>query len=198
MVSKRHKPIPLTFFQQDDVVCLSRQLIGKYLFTNIDNQLTGGVITETEAYRGPEDRASHAYGNRRTERNEVMYHLGGVSYVFICYGIHSMFNIVTNIEGIPHAILIRAIKPTVGIEQMFVRRGKNKSESQLTSGPGSLCQALGITKKHNGIALIRNTIWLEDRNFSFDPSTIIAGPRIGIDYAGKDTKLPWRFRIDIP
>lgn len=188
-------PLPLSYYQQDDVLYLSRHLLGKYLLTNIDGKLTGGVIIETEAYRGPEDRASHAFANRRTKRNEVMYAQGGISYVFICYGIHAMLNIVTNKKDIPHAILVRALAPMIGIEVMVDRRMKKEANDTLTSGPGSLCQALGITKKHNGIPLQGPTIWIEDRGIKVSSKEIIAGPRVGIDYAGEDAKLPWRFQI---
>jgi DNA-3-methyladenine glycosylase len=159
-----HK-LPLNFYQQDDVLEISRKLLGKYLFTYFDSVLTGGMIIETEAYRAPEDRASHAYGMRRTKRNEVMYQAGGVCYVYLCYGIHTLFNVITNQEGIPHAILIRAIKPLVGIEAMLKRRHKQKIDCNLTGGPGTLTQALGIKLSHNGLSLLSSQIWIEDREF---------------------------------
>src|SRR5262249_30499335 len=118
--------LPLSFYRQEDVVNISRQLLGKYLFTYFDHALTGGVIVETEAYRAPEDRASHAYNMRRTKRNEVMYHAGGVCYVYTCYGLYPLFNIVTNTEGVPHAILIRALEPVEGVETMLIRRQQNQ------------------------------------------------------------------------
>src|ERR1700722_11839956 len=130
--------LDLQYYLSDDVLSLSRDLLGKYLFTKFEDRLTGGIILETEAYRGPEDKASHAYGNRRTKRNEIMFHKGGVSYVYVCYGIHALFNIVTNMEHIPHAILVRAIEPVVGIEHMLARRGQKKLTPKLTSGPGAL------------------------------------------------------------
>lgn len=187
------KTLPLSFYQRDDVVALSQELLGHYLFTEIDGVRTGGIITETEAYRGPEDRASHAYGMRRTKRNEMMYHDGGYSYVYLCYGIHALFNVVTNKSGVPHAILIRAIEPTVGIDTMLSRRKKLKQDRTLTTGPGALSQALGITTHHNGLKLTGTPIWIE-KGQQASPSQIIAGPRVGIDYAGEDAKLPWRFR----
>lgn len=187
------KPLPLKFYQRDDVLEISQDLLGKVLMTHIDGILTGGIITETKAYRGPEDRASHAYGGRRTKRNEVMYHGGGRAYVYRIYGIHAMFNIVTNNIGIPHAILIRAIKPLVGIEHMLKRREKTKVTVSLTGGPGTLTQALGIDTKHNGLPLTGPVIWLEDHNIKIDNEKILKGPRVGIDYAGDDAHLPWRF-----
>lgn len=183
------------YYLQDDVVKLSQDLLGKYLFTRFDDKLTGGIIVETEAYRGPEDKASHAFGNRRTKRNEVMYHDGGISYVYLCYGIHSLFNIVTNKENIPHAILIRAIEPIAGVEYMLSRRGKQKLTPSLTSGPGALTVALGINTRHNGLPLAGPEIWIEDRGIKVPSKDIVAGPRVGVDYAGEDALLPWRFRL---
>lgn len=185
--------LPLGFYQREDVLLLSKELLGKYLFTNMDNVLTGGIIVETEAYAGPIDRASHAYGNRRTERTEVMFQAGGVSYVYLCYGIHRLFNVITNVAGIPHAVLIRAIQPVSGIEKMLERRNKHRLDRDVAGGPGSLTKALGITTDHNGISLEGTTIWIEDHGGSCPE--IIASPRVGVDYAGEDAKLPWRFRL---
>lgn len=192
---KSKKQLPLKYYRQEDVVLLSRDLLGKVLITNFDHQLTGGIIVETEAYRGPEDLASHSFGNRRTKRTEVMYHDGGICYVYRCYGIHALFNIVTNVAEAPHAILIRAIEPLYGIETMLKRRKKLKVDRTLTSGPGTLTEALGIDTKHNGLSLISSSIWIEDHGIEIKAEDIIASPRVGVDYAGDDAKLPWRFRI---
>lgn len=189
--------LPVEYYRNPDVLFLSKDLLGKYLFTHIGSTVTGGIITETEAYQGPEDRASHAYGNRRTKRTETMFKAGGVCYVFQCYGIHNLFNVVTNEVDTPHAILIRAIKPMMGIEEMLRRRKKKKLDSRLTNGPGSLSQALGITTKHNGLPLTGPEIWLEDRNVKIPRGSITATPRIGVDYAGEDALLHWRFVLDI-
>lgn len=143
IIPMKRSNLPLSFYQQGDVLEISRQLLGKSLFTYFDNCLTGGMIIETEAYRAPDDRASHAYGMRRTKRNEVMYQAGGISYVYLCYGLHSLFNVVTNQEGIPHAILIRAIKPTIGIETMLIRRNKQKLDCKLTQGPSACARVPG-------------------------------------------------------
>ena len=187
-----NSPLPLDFYLRDDVVTIAKELLGKYLFTQIDDDpVTGGMIIETEAYRGPEDRASHAYGNRRTKRTEVMFHDGGTAYVYLCYGIHHLLNVVTHTANHPHAVLIRAIQPLEGIETMLRRRHKKQLDKTLTSGPGSLCQALGITLKHNGLPFDRPPLWIEDRNISIE--TFHSGPRIGVDYAGEDALLPWRF-----
>jgi DNA-3-methyladenine glycosylase len=189
------KKLPLSFYQQDDVIRLSQELLGKFLFTNFDEQLTGGMIVETEAYHGAEDRASHAFGMRRTKRTETNFRQGGYGYVYLCYGLHSLFNIVTNEIDIPHAVLIRAIEPTDGIDIMLKRRGRNKIDRALTAGPGALTQALGIQLIHNGISMLGPNLWIEDRGIQIDPDNIIASPRVGVDYAGDDATLPWRFRI---
>lgn len=189
--------IPLSFYQQEDVVTLSRSLLGKYLFTCLEpeNVITGGMIIETEAYHGPEDKASHAYNNRRTKRTETMFSEGGVAYVYLCYGMHHLFNIVTNQKNIPHAILIRAIQPEAGIDVMLRRRNKKKLVPTLTRGPGSLCQALGINRTHDGFTLDGNSIWLEDRGVLIPTECIQASPRIGVDYAEEDALKPWRFLL---
>lgn len=189
--------IPLEFYLRDDVLQISQDLLGKVLMTYIDGVYTGGIITETEAYRGPEDQASHAYGGRRTKRNEVMYHQGGVAYVYRIYGIHAMFNVVTHQQEIPHAILIRAIKPIVGIEHMLLRRHQDQLSKTLSHGPGTLTQALGIDTIHNGQPLNGPLIWIEDHGIEVTEKNLLVGPRIGIDYAGEHAALPWRF-IYIP
>jgi DNA-3-methyladenine glycosylase len=189
--------LPLEFYLRQDVVAISKELLGKWIFTQIGKgPVTGGMIIETEAYAGAEDRACHAYGNRRTPRTEVMFQKGGVAYVYLCYGMHHLLNVVTNQQDIPHAILIRAIKPTHGIETMLKRRKKTTFDSRLTSGPGALCQALGIDRTFNGYSFASPPLWIEDRKASFRENEILATPRIGVDYAGKDAHLPWRFLVD--
>jgi DNA-3-methyladenine glycosylase len=177
------------------VVRISRDLLGQYLFTCIGGRgVTGGRIVETEAYAGATDRASHAYGNRRTRRTAVMYAAGGVAYVYLCYGLHSLFNIITSVEGIPHAVLIRALEPTHGIPLMLKRRCKAGLDRTLTAGPGALAQALGITVRHSGQSLLGNEIWLE-KGIKLRPEQVVATTRVGVDYAEADAKLPWRFRV---
>lgn len=187
---KKTQIIPLSFYQREDVVQIAQELLGKWLLTCIDGKLTGGIITETEAYAGATDRACHAYDNRRTKRTEVMFHPGGIAYVYLCYGMHHLLNIVTNKEGTPHAVLIRAIKPMTGEDVMLERRG---GKYPIAIGPGLVCQAMGIDKSINGHSLLSNTIWLEDRGIKVN--NIISTPRIGVDYAGEDALLPWRFLI---
>lgn len=181
------------FYTRTDVIQLSRELLGKVLVTNINGQKTAGIITETEAYRGPDDKACHAHLNRFTKRTKVMFDEGGVAYVYLCYGIHHLFNIVTAKEGMPHAILIRAIEPIEGIDIMLERRNMSKIQPRLTSGPGILSKALGIDKTYYGESLINNTIWIEDRNI--EVKEIVGTTRIGIDYAEEHALLPWRFYI---
>ncbi|MBL7920476.1 MAG: DNA-3-methyladenine glycosylase [Bacteroidia bacterium] len=181
-----------SYYLNKDVVFLAKDLIGKTLCTLINGKLTCGIITETEAYAGVIDKASHSYGGRRTNRTETMYSKGGVSYVYLCYGIHRLFNIVTNDKDIPHAILIRAIYPTKGIEEIVKRRGV-KFSNNLCVGPGKVSQALGINLLHNNLSLTGKEIWLQDDKINIKENDIQVGPRIGIDYAGEDAKLPYRF-----
>lgn len=178
------------------MLSISRELLGKFLVTKIGGEtVTGGMIVETEAYHGPEDKASHAYNNRFTPRTSIMYEEGGVAYVYFCYGIHYLFNVVTNIKGVPHAVLVRALEPSDGIELMMKRRKKEQFTQLLAAGPGSVCQALGITKAQNGLSLLSDEIWIEDRGKLSMPDDIIASPRVGVAYAAEHAELPWRFRI---
>lgn len=181
------------FYRRDDVVNISRELLGKHLFVNTENEITGGIIVETEAYRGPEDVGSHAFNNRRTARNEIMYGTGGVVYMYICYGIHNMLNIVTGMENTAHAILIRALQPTTGIEIMRERRSVFNDDNRLCRGPGALAQALALRKVHNGISLQDNEIWIEDHGLLFNDDETIAGPRIGLNIDEPYKSIPWRF-----
>lgn len=183
------------FYRRKDVARISKELLGKVLCTQFDGEpVTSGIITETEAYCGRNDKACHANG-KRTERTEVMYHDGGVAYVYLCYGIHHLFNIVTNVEGQADAVLIRAIEPLKGIEYMMQRRGKESLSPELTAGPGRLSQALGIRTDHYGTDLTGGTIWIEKGEQSPQEKDIESSPRIGVEYAGADAQRPWRFFI---
>lgn len=187
------------FYLREDVVLIARELLGKFLVTEFDGKLTSGIITETEAYAGVTDKASHAYGGRRTARTEIMYRVGGTAYIYLCYGVHSLFNVVTNKVGIPHAVLVRGIKPTEGLEIMQERRGKTNINPVFANGPGKVCKALGIHFSDTGRVLVKpekggeNGIWIEDRGVIIDPKNVTSGPRVGVDYAGKDALLPYRF-----
>ena len=186
-----------SFYERKDVVQISRELLGKYLFTSFNNKLTGGIITETEAYIGLTDRASHSFGGKRTARNEHMYAAGGTAYVYICYGIHHLFNVVTNKKDIPDAVLIRAIHPTSGIETMLKRRGMKEMKKNISGGPGTVGEALGINKIHSGIDLLSDKIWIEDRKFLVDPKKISVSKRIGVEGAGKAAHYPYRFVLTL-
>jgi len=184
-----------SFYTRPDVVQISKELLGKYLFTQIDGILTGGRIVETEAYSGENDLACHSHSGRRTARTEIMYHTGGVAYTYLIYGIYTLFNIITNQAEYADAVLIRAIEPTEGFPEMLLRRNHTKVTSRLTAGPGLLTIALGITTKHYGTDLTGDLIWLEDRNEPVSEDQIIVSPRVGVAYAGADALLPWRFRL---
>ena len=181
------------FYRRADVVEISRELLGKVLCTRIDGSLTEAVIAETEAYAGESDKASHAWGGRRTPRTEPMYAAGGLAYVYLCYGIHHLFNVVTNSPGTPHAVLVRAGVPLSGVDRMLARRGRDKPDKRLMGGPGTLSQALGIRTDMTGTDLSGDRIWIEDRGFSISSGDIVSGPRIGVDYAGADAARPYRF-----
>jgi len=178
-----------SFYIREDVTQIARELLGKVLYTKMGSQLTAGKIVETEAYSYKE-RACHAFGQKRTARTETLFMEGGTSYVYLCYGIHKLFNVVTNAEGWAEAVLIRAIQPLEGEPSMQFRRGGNGGYN-LTSGPGKLSQALGIDLSLNKKSLLDNQIWIEDNGLSI--SEIMASPRIGVGYAGEDANLKWRY-----
>lgn len=189
-----HKRLDDQYFQNPDTLLLSQSLLGKFLVSTIDDKMTSGMIVEVEAYLGAEDRASHAFGRRRTKRTEAMYLPGGHWYVYLCYGIHTLLNVVTHGEEEPHAILIRAIEPCEGIEYMLERRGLNKVEYRLTSGPGAVSAAMGITTKLTG-EKIGKAVWIEDRGVQLESDQIVATPRVGVAYAKEDALLPYRYQI---
>jgi DNA-3-methyladenine glycosylase len=192
------------FYTRPDVVIIARELLGKLLSTKFDGKLTTGIITETEAYEGVTDRASHAWSGRRSERTEIMYRIGGTAYIYLCYGVHSLFNIVTNVENVPHAVLIRGITPVKGIRFMLERTGKKEILKDFSNGPGKVTKALGIHYSCTGSDLTKQPyrkydsgIWLEDIGFSVNQEKIKNTPRIGVDYAGEDAFLPYRFEYTI-
>ncbi len=182
------------FYLRKNVLRITEELIGKFLVTNFDGVKTSGIIVEAEAYNGAIDKASHAYNGKRTKRNEIMYAEGGTAYVYLCYGIHHLFNVVTNGKDTPHAILIRAIVPADGLDAILYRR-KQKLNKKISDGPGTLSTALGIKTTHSGLPLTGNKIWIEDRAVKFSKKDIVTSPRIGVDYAGEDAKLPYRYRL---
>ena len=188
------KKLPRDFYTRSHVLEVARDLLGKKLVVPARNGArVAGIIVETEAYRGPEDRASHAYNGRRTKRTETMYGIGGTAYVYFVYGMYNQFNVVTNVEGVPHAILVRAVEPSEGLDIMRRRRPR-RSEYELTSGPGRLCLGLGIDRGLDKADLLGNRVWIEE-DVSISPRQIARGPRVGIDYAESWTKKPWRFWV---
>lgn len=182
------------FYTRSNVLRVARDLLGKLLVVpTAEGKRVSGMIVETEAYRGPQDRASHAFGGRRTRRTETMYQQGGLAYVYFVYGMYNQFNVVTNVADIPHAILVRALEPVEGIEIMHTRR-HTQPDRNLTSGPGKLCLALGIDKRLDGADLLGKDVWLEEYE-PIRPRRIASGPRIGIDYAEEWVEKPWRFWV---
>ena len=196
-MNNKGKRLPASFFQNTDVVHLGRSLIGKVLVSDIDGLRTSGIIVEAEAYRGPDDKACHAYANRRTPRTEVMYQKGGCAYIYICYGMHHLFNVVTGPEEYAHAVLIRALEPLEGLEIMMKRRQMKTNEERITKGPGALSVAMGFDKSLSGHSLVgpESLIYIEDRRIHIDPGLVAAGPRIGVESAGDCANWPWRFYV---
>jgi DNA-3-methyladenine glycosylase len=187
--------LPFSYYLNQDVIFLAKDLLGKVLFTAIEGEITAGIIVETEAYFGIQDKASHAYGGRRTGRTETMYSQGGVSYVYLCYGIHHLFNIVSSVQDEPHAVLIRAVEPLIGKEIIARRRNMPADKPAVSSGPGSAAKALGIDRSFNKKDLTGDEIWVEDHGIRYAPDEIAAAPRVGVAYAGEDAFLPWRFFV---
>lgn len=181
-----------SFYQRGDVTKIAKELIGKKLLTKTGGRVTGGIIVETEAY-SHQERGCHAYNSRKTLRNEVMFEAGGISYVYLCYGIHHLFNVVTNEPGVADAVLVRALQPVAGEKHMLTRMNTD-SLKRITSGPGKLTKALGIDRTFNGKYLAGTAIWIEE-GITVKPAQIITSVRIGIDYAGEDAFLPWRFYL---
>jgi len=190
------KKIERNFFLRPTLK-IAPELLGKFIIRKIGNKKLSGMITETEAYIGEKDLASHA-SKGKTKRTAPMYFKGGFSYVYLIYGMYYNFNIVTEGKDFPAAVLIRSVEPKEGIEEMQKRRQKNARATlySLTTGPGKFCEAFGITKKENALDLIRNkTLYLEDRGVKIKPQEIKKTTRIGVEYAGKWEKKKWRFYI---
>jgi DNA-3-methyladenine glycosylase len=187
--------LKLDFYTRSNVLQIAKEILGKILVTNINGQLTSGIIVETEAYNGIYDKACHAYGGKVTPRNKVMYEEGGISYVYFCYGMHYLFNVVTNQKNIPDAVLIRGIIPYKGKEFIFQRISEKSMKKGVLNGPGKVTKALQIDKKLNGESLLGKKIWIEDDNIKINKKDIVVTPRIGVDYAGDDALLPYRFLL---
>ncbi len=189
------KKLPIEFYNRHDVVSIAKGLIGKIIVTKFDGVVTSGRIVETEAYIGLQDRASHSFGGRRTARNEHMYEKAGTAYVYICYGIHHLFNVVTNKKNIPDAILIRAVEPLQGVDIMLGRTGKRILDNTLTKGPGNAAKALGISKNHSGINLVKDEIFIASDNHTVNTTCIGISKRIGVERSGEAALLPYRFYV---
>jgi DNA-3-methyladenine glycosylase len=190
----KHRKLSREFYTRSNVLTVARELLGKVLVVPArDGTRVSGIIVEAESYRGPEDKASHAYGGRRTNRTETMYQIGGTAYVYFVYGMYYQFNVVTNVADVPHAVLIRALEPVEGIDVMR-RRRHNQPDHNLTNGPGKLCIALGIDRQLDRADLLGNQVWIEEGE-KIPPRRIASGPRVGIDYAEEWVDKPWRFWI---
>ncbi len=189
------KKLPLQFYQHPDVILIARELIGKIIITKIGGLTTSARIVETEAYIGLTDKASHSFGGKRTARNEHMYAAAGIAYVYICYGMHHLFNVVTNKKEIPDAVLIRAVDPLKGIDVMLKRTGKKVLDNTLTKGPGNAAKALGISKMHSGTNLLGAEIYIADDGFELNKQLVGASKRIGVESAGAAADYPYRFYL---
>jgi len=192
-----HEPQKLdsVFYDRNDVLKIARELLGKILVTRLDGIRSSGRIVETEAYAGVNDRASHAFGGRRTARSEDLYGPPGSVYIYICYGMHHLFNVITNKKEIPHGVLIRALEPLEGVDQMLIRTGKPFADFTLTKGPGNLSRALGISKLQSGTNLFSDEIFIEDDRLRYKKDQIGITWRIGVESAREDAELPYRFIV---
>ena len=195
LLEKGYTVLDRSFYDRADVVKIAKELLGKILITYFNNEFTAGRIVETEAYNGAVDKASHAYGGRRTARTEVMFGQPGAAYVYLCYGIHHLFNVVTNKAEIPHAVLIRALEPLHGIDIMLDRTRKQVLDNTLTRGPGNVSKALGIYTTHTGMDLLESNLVIAEDQYEVKRSAIGITTRIGVDYAGPDALLPYRFIV---
>jgi DNA-3-methyladenine glycosylase len=192
------KLLEKSFYQNSDVVQCARDLLGKILLTNVSDAITSGIIVETEAYRGFDDRGCHAFGGRFTERTKTMYLAGGHAYVYVCYGIHAMVNVVIGQEGDAHAILIRAVQPLSGIESMMLRRKMSQNKPVLTNGPGKLTVAMDISKDMDGLILYEKNSPMQilQNDIRINENQIVSGPRVGMSkHVGNCSHRPWRFYI---
>jgi DNA-3-methyladenine glycosylase len=186
--------LPISFYSRPDVTEISRDLLGKRLCSHVDGVFTSGIIIETEAYCGRNDKACHANNGKRTPRTEVMFGNPGHAYIYLCYGIHHLFNVVTNRKGLADAVLVRAVLPESGIGVMKERRNRDDIPN-LANGPGKFTCALGITTSLNRHSLNNPPVWIENTDYKVDPYQVTKSKRIGIDYAGDDANRLWRYTI---
>ncbi len=189
------KKLDRSFYSRKNVLEIARDLLGKILVTQLNGIYSSGRIVETEAYAGVNDRASHAFGGKRTARSEHLYGDPGTVYIYICYGMHHLFNVITNKKNIPHGVLIRALEPMEGIEHMLNRSGKLTADYSLTKGPGNLSRAMGMTKNYSGGNVFSDEIFIVDDGLRYKKDDIVTTKRIGVDGAGKDANLLYRFIV---
>ena len=194
-MSRSPKKLDTRFYDRKDVLKIARDLLGKILVTQWEGIRSSGRIVETEAYAGVHDRASHAFGGRRTARSEHLYGAPGTVYIYVCYGMHHLFNVITNKKNIPHGVLIRALEPLEGVDDMLKRTGKPIADYTLTKGPGNLARALGLSKLHSGGNLMSDEIFIEDDGFRYTDDQVQITKRIGVESAREDAELPYRFIV---
>lgn len=186
----------LDFYQRPDVLQIARELLGKHLYTNINGVITAGRVVETEAYRHEGDHSLALHLQRKRRQAQGLYQPGGHAYIYTVYDRHALFNLTTHDAAHPDAVLIRAVEPLVGIEEMLRRRGLGALVRGLTAGPGVLSQALGITPALSGTALNGDALWFEDHGEPVADADVLASARVGLAYAGPEAAgLPWRFRV---
>jgi DNA-3-methyladenine glycosylase len=194
-MQRRTQKLKLNFYDRENVVTIAQELLGKILVTQIGGQRCSGRIVETEAYAGINDRACHAFEGKRTVRSEHLYGEPGTLYVYICYGMHHLVNVITNKKDIPHAVLIRALEPLEGVEEMLERTGKVSLDFTLTKGPGNVARAMGLSKSHSGGNFFSDAFFLEDDGTRYKKDQILATKRIGVESAREDAELPYRFIV---
>lgn len=194
-MSREPQKLDSGFYDRKDVTKIAQELLGKILVTSWDGTRSSGRIVETEAYAGVNDRACHAFGGRRTARSEDLYGAPGTVYIYICYGMHHLFNVITNKKDIPHAVLIRALEPLEGVDQMLIRTGKFTADFTLTKGPGNLSRAMGMSKLNSGINLFSDEVFIEDDGLRYKKNQIGITRRIGVESAREDAELPYRFIV---
>jgi DNA-3-methyladenine glycosylase len=194
-MTEKLKILDKAFYNRKNVVQVARDLLGKILITQLDGYRSSGRIVETEAYAGVEDRASHAFGSKRTARSEHLYGDPGTIYIYICYGMHHLFNVITNKKNIPHGVLIRALEPMEGVEHMLKRTGRLTSDFTITKGPGNLSRAMGMTKLQSGGNVFSEEIFIADDGLRYKKNEIIVTKRIGVEGAREDADLPYRFIV---
>ena len=210
--------LPREFFTRDGIT-VARELLGKILVHETPRGIVRGIITEVESYMGENDKGSHTYGGKRTERTEPMYHIGGTSYVYLIYGMYSCMNVSCMTDGIPQAVLLRSVVPAdeesrsimteLRLEPLNRRQvKKNKTaftrdnlpvslKKHLADGPGKMCIAMNITKADNNIDMVKSDSFYFTEGIEVGPEQIMAGKRIGIDYAEEAADYLWRFYIDL-